>query len=262
MTGLLALQIAVYAFTLWLGLYLIARDRKKAVLVFTGLGLVAYALGLMLDTLTPYASDATWLESVRWPLRFAPALFWYSASASVLPEKQREALSRYTGRTAILVLVILYLLSLVFGVQKGSTVYWILAALVLLPLFLALGYVWRTYRLSHPRRPLAVLLSVTMFFTLSVGFFILPIDVFPPDWVLFSLGIDMVVLGGCIGFLDAFDEGETLLPDLLHSFTRSLLAVLIFGGQVLWALSWNSRITLPMLALLFTINQWCKLKSS
>lgn len=37
------LNLLIFAFTTWLGLYLVARDRTKPVLVYTGLGLVAYA---------------------------------------------------------------------------------------------------------------------------------------------------------------------------------------------------------------------------
>ena len=100
----LILQITLFAFTLWLGLYLIARDRDKPVLLFTGLGLVAYALGLALDSLSAFAADTTLLERVRWPLWFAPALLWYAASAHILPESRRRRcrlLRCSTGRTEL-----------------------------------------------------------------------------------------------------------------------------------------------------------------
>ncbi len=253
MSGLLILQIAVYSFTLWLGLYLIARDRTKLPLMFTGFGLVTYAMGLMLDSLRIYAPDIALIEALHWPLRFGPALLWYGASAAILPENQYPLVEHYAGRVSIIGLLLLYVLSLVFHVEKGSPIYWTAAAIVVVRLLIAVEFVRRSYRAAQSKRPLAVLLTVVLFFAISAALFIFPIDIFPADWVLFSLGIDMLLLGGSIGFLDAFDEGETLLPDLLHSFTISFMAVILFAGQVLWAMSWNQGITFPMLTLLFAI---------
>src|ERR1044071_9749635 len=43
--------LMIFTFTGWFGLYLVARDRNKPVLVYTGLGLVGYALSLALNSL-------------------------------------------------------------------------------------------------------------------------------------------------------------------------------------------------------------------
>ena len=62
-------------------------------------------------------------------------------------------------------------------------------------------------------------------------------DQIPYDWlsndvVVLAIGLDLALLAYIIVALDAYDEGETLLPDFLRSFGASMLAALIFGGQV------------------------------
>lgn len=253
MNTLLLFQILVFAFTFWLGLYLIARDRTRPVLVFTGAGLLAYAAVLFLDSLIPYTSNLALLEALQWPLRFAPALLWYNAAAHLLPEDARALVTPWIRLNPFIVLAVLYGLSLIFTVKRGDALYWIAAILVILRLLLALSFIWHTFRTGQPQTPLRILLLITLFFTLSAGALMLPFDILPQDWVLFLLGVDMIALGVCIGFLDAFDQGETFLPDFLRSFTISALSALIFGGHMLLAVSGTSVPTLPIVVLFFTM---------
>ena len=51
MPDLPAVQIITYAFALWFGMYLLGKHFQKPGMRYTGLGLVAYALGLAIDTL-------------------------------------------------------------------------------------------------------------------------------------------------------------------------------------------------------------------
>lgn len=52
---IMPLQLLLFAFTLWLGLYLLARRTEKAALRLAGLGLTAYALALASDLLSQAA---------------------------------------------------------------------------------------------------------------------------------------------------------------------------------------------------------------
>jgi hypothetical protein len=54
----LALSVFTFAFSLWLGLYLIARDPHKRRLRYTGFGLIAYALALAVNALSACADPA------------------------------------------------------------------------------------------------------------------------------------------------------------------------------------------------------------
>jgi len=56
-------------FTLWLGVYLLARNSQKATVQLTGWGLLAYALALAIQILFD-----------RFILLLAPALLWIGAT--------------------------------------------------------------------------------------------------------------------------------------------------------------------------------------
>src|SRR5438067_137901 len=83
------------------------------------------------------------------------------------------------------------------------------------------------------------------FFALSMGLLLFP-QVWPlHPWIMFLVGIDFLVLGGVIIVLDAFDQGEALLPDIFRSFDFSLGAVALFAGQVLVVILLSTGLTFP-----------------
>ncbi|MGH7908425.1 MAG: hypothetical protein ACRENW_01085, partial [Thermodesulfobacteriota bacterium] len=88
---------------------------------------------------------------------------------------------------------------------------------------------------------------------LGVGLLVFPLDWLPRDWTLLLIGIDLAVLGFAVAVLDAFDEGETLLPDIARSFAASSFIVILFGGQVALAIALGEGLTFPLLALLLAI---------
>lgn len=59
------------------------------------------------------------------------------------------------------------------------------------------------------------------------------------------------MLGLLIAVLDAFDEGEVLLPDMLNSLAISAVMAVLFGGQAALAMLFADTITLPLLILLY-----------
>ena len=72
-------QLLVYSFTTWFGLYLLARHPQKPGLRYAGLGLVAYAFGLEMDTLAGFMADKDDLLRFRPLIAVLPALFWLGA---------------------------------------------------------------------------------------------------------------------------------------------------------------------------------------
>ena len=101
------------------------------------------------------------------------------------------------------------------------------------------------------RRATGLVLLAALFFALGSGIVILQLDWIPHVWAILAIGIDLEILGFAIAYLDAFDQGETLLPDFLRSLTVSALIALLFGGQVAFAVTISTGPTYPMMGLLF-----------
>ncbi|MEZ4671862.1 MAG: hypothetical protein R3E39_28495 [Anaerolineae bacterium] len=254
------LPILIYAFTLWLGLYLIARDGHKPLLVFTGLGLVAYALIMPVDILTrPPFPQSDFLQRIHVPLLFAPALCWLGAALHLLPSGRWQRWLTLGVRFAVSgALLYLYYsvighaprppiteavyLSLIFNQLGGWLVFGLLVSMGLV--------LWRLWQ-ERRKRWWLILLTIALFFTLSSGMLVFVNDFVWRDIALLLVGADLLVLGICIAVLDAFDEGETLLPDATHSLFRAELVALIFGGQVLIVA--GGQIGENMLLLLFGV---------
>jgi hypothetical protein len=64
---------------------------------------------------------------------------------------------------------------------------------------------------------------------------------------------DLVVLGIAIAIMDAFEEGEALLPDFLRSLAYSIFVVVLFGGQVVLVMVFGPGRTFAMLSLLIAV---------
>lgn len=260
---LLTLEILTYGLVLWLGLYLIARNPANPRLRYAGLGLVAYALSLASELLISYASTpglALILNRLHWPMLFLPALFWLGAMVYLVPEETsiQTRLSRVRDDRLLLIAAPFYLLSastdLIFDftqdTPQAGPAYPVFGAAVLLPMLAALFFAGHTFRAAQPKKPLGLLLAATLFFTLGAGLLILPLGWLPHNWLLLAISLDFVVLGVAIALLDAFDEGETLLPDFFRSLVFSFFSVLLFAGLVGLTMALGTGVILPMLVLL------------
>jgi len=186
---LLALEFSTFAFTLWLGLYCLNRHLANRPLRFAGLGTVAYAFALALQSLIEVAppNESVALTQWRAPVLFLPLLCWLMTLFYLRRTLLRRDMSRRT-----------------------------------LP--------------AQARKSLGVIFTVTLFFALGLGLLIVPLDWLPRSWVLLAISLDFIVLGVAIAFLDAFNEGETLLPDMTRSFISACFAVALFSGLVTLAL--------------------------
>ena len=257
---LLIAQLIVYGFAMWFGQYLLARDASKAGLRYAGFGLVAYALGLALDVLIGADIDpalALTLTRLRWPLLFLPALFWFGATVSLLPDTMpvRARLLALLDYGLVTLLTLLYILAFVTEAPvTGGPIYWLLGVGIGALLLVALYFAWQAYRSGQPKRPLSLALAASLFFGLGMGMILLPtFEWLTPEAALVAIGFDLMLLGVALVALDAFDEGEALLPDFLRSLGFAAFAALLFGGQAVLIMLINERVTPEMLALLLAL---------
>jgi hypothetical protein len=263
---LLFLELAAFTIAWWLGLYILGRDRRNPLLVYTGLGLIAYALTLAFDMLRKLASEPEVVQALGrwgWPFLFLPALFWAGTLIFLLP-----ADSRARGRLEPIVKKGLLPLALLFyfvavaaqvfetdasGNIVKSPVFSIFSALVVMLLFGCFFLLIGAARGRRLQFPLSLIVIATLFFGLGSGLLLIPLDLVPAWFLVLGIGLDLVLLGIGIALTDAFDKGEALLPDFLRSFAYSLLLVLLFGSQVALAMALGSGVTLIMLLLLLAV---------
>lgn len=108
-------------------------------------------------------------------------------------------------------------------------------------------------RLQSHRNPLVIVITASVFFGLGLGLLIVPFDWLPRNLLLLAIGGDLLFLGAAVAFLDAFDEGETLLPHMARSFSYALFVSIIFGGQIALVMILSTSVTSPMLMLLLSV---------
>jgi hypothetical protein len=238
------LHIIIYSFTLWFGFYLIARDFRKAGLLFAGLGLVSYAMGLALTLLLrDTAQAAAWYYL---PITL-PTVFWMGATVYLVPDVPIRPINLSIVLAMLVVVIVVFATALV----NPDTARWLGFALPLMFLAGTLIRIRQAFDSDLPRRPLVLLGAATLFFGLSSGLIVFPIEFIAQDWVVLAISFDVVLLGYTVGVLDAYDEGTSLLEDALRSLTAATLALLLFGGQVILVMAITEDASLPMLLLLF-----------
>ena len=257
------LYVFTFGFSLWLGLYLIARDVNDARLRYTGLGLIGYALSLVFDVLAQSATipnlSAT-LFRFQTAFAFLPAVFWLGALLQLLPNEHRlrPRLSQLWLYSYLPLIAVLLLLGsstpLLFDVSadglhvNASIIF--LAGLVLIPLLLIIGLLLREHGNVHQARVINLILVMTLFFALSFGLFLFALDMLPRQILLIGLAFDLEVLGLGIALLDTFEQGESLRADILRSFLASHIMVILFGTQIVIIMMLSTGVTFSMILLL------------
>ncbi|HEX6354321.1 hypothetical protein [Actinophytocola sp.] len=214
-------MVAVFGFAWWLGLYLLARDVTKPALRRAGIGLLGYAMALA----TAGTTDHPLLAAVHAVFLSLPSVFW----TGVLIAGRAEAAWRWGVLPGSLVLA-----AASPFVGAWSTV------VVVLPLFWALGLFLR-----HGGRPRLVAL---LMFGLAVSLVLLSfLSGEARTLLLAGIGVDLVLLGGSVAVLDAFDEGEAIRRDMLWSLLVAGGTAVLFGSQVALA-AWLVDRPLDLLA--------------
>ena len=238
------LQILVYSFTLWFGLYLVARDLKKSGLRYAGLGLISYAFALALSMLL---QDTIQASAWGYLPVMLPSVFWMAATLHLVPDVPIKTSSYHI----ILAMVVIILMTFSAAILTPDLTRWSGFAL---PVVFLIGVILRMRQIfasDVPRPPLVILITATVFFALASAMIVLPVSWLAQDWVVLAISFDLIFLGYAVGVLDAYDEGTSLFEDALRSLAAASLAVLIFGGQIMMVMAIMDNSSPPMLVLLF-----------
>jgi hypothetical protein len=242
-SNMVLLNLIPFTLSTWLGLFLLGRGTHPR-LRLTGLGLLFYAAALEIN-----------IPSLSLALRLLPPVLWVGAILH-LDQRMIDGHPLLFALWKWLLLPVTFLLAGFFLFEPALAArlpfLWISLLIGLTPLLWTLGLV-RDYRaFLQPRQVTGILVTATLFFALGEAFLFFPSKWLPPQLALPAIGIDLLFLGFCIAWFDAFDEGETLLPGMLRSLALTLILVLIFGGQVGFVIAIQTGFTPGMRILLTT----------
>jgi hypothetical protein len=244
-----ALSAVVFALSWWLGLYLLARDPRKPVLVLAAIGLTSFASVVALDAVRVVSNSAV-LSSVEIYLVAVPGIAWFA----VLVEMSRPRDS-WRGRAGEIAAVAGVAAVAFFGAAMAGNVdgplrlgHWVMFAAVSLS---SLGAMVKAVLLKPPRPVVRFVVIATLFFALGNAILVIPLGLVPSWLALASTGFDVALLGIAVAIGDAFDEGQALRADMLRSFAATAVVALLFGGQLLIGLAVSGQAT-ALTVLLFT----------
>jgi hypothetical protein len=211
------ISVVAFGFAWWLGLYLLARDATKPTLRRAGIGLLGYAMALATAGLR---DDHPVLAAVHAVFLSVPSVMWTGVFIALIPKRPMfAAVWRWVLLPATPVL----------AAASPFVGNWS-AGVVVLPLITALGLVGRHG--AEINRGRGMTFSYLLMFGLATSLLAFSISSRPPTLVLAGIGVDLVLLGGCIAWLDAFDEGETIRRDMLWSLLVAGGTAVLFGSQV------------------------------
>jgi len=236
-------QLIPFASAAWLGMFLLRRGAHPR-LRYAAYGLLLYSAALV--TQAPNLSHV---------LRLLPPILWVGAVLHLdqrVTDKHPDLLMLW--KWALLPMTIL--LGGFFLLDPSASQ---MFPFDMISLFLGLTPLLWTLFLVHdfilylrPRQATGVLFTVTFFFALGEGFLLLPFDERIQQYVLPAIGFDILLLGFCMAWFDALDEGESFLPDMFRSFVQTLIVTLIFAGQVGFVIAIQTGLTEGMHLLLTT----------
>jgi len=244
-----ALSAVVFTLSWWLGLYLLARDPRKPVLVLAAIGLTSFASVVALDAVR-VVSGSYILSSVEVYLVTVPGIAWFA----VLLEMSRPS-DTWRSRAGEIALVAAVAAVALFGAAMAGNVdgplrmgHWVMFAAISLS---SLGAMVKAVLVKPPRPVVTFIVIATLFFALGNAILVIPLGLVPSWLALASTGFDVALLGIAAAIGDAFDEGQALRADMLRSFAATAVVALLFGGQLLIGLAVSGRQT-ALMVLLFT----------
>ncbi len=235
-----ALSAVVFALSWWLGLYLLARDPRKPVLVLAAIGLCSFASVVALDAVR-LVTHAGLLSHLEIYLGAVPGVAWFA----VLVELARPRDS-WRARTGELVLVAGVGAVVLVGAVLAGGVEGPLRAghLVMCAAISTSTLGAMVAALARPAQHLpasGLIILATLFFALSNAILIIPLGLVPSWLALAATSFDVLSLGVAVALWDAFDEGQALRADMLRSFVGSVVAAVLFGSQALVAVAATGR---------------------
>jgi len=251
-----ALSAVVFTLSWWLGLYLLARDPRKPVLVLAAVGLTSFAIVVALDAVrVSGTAHAEILSRVEIYLVAVPAIAWFA----VLVELSRPCDS-WRSRAGETLLVALVAAAAFAGAVMAGSVdgplragHWVMFAVISVSTVGAM--VAAVVRPSQPVSVAGVVIVATLFFALGNAILVIPLGLVPSWLALASTGFDVALLGVAVALWDSFDEGHALRADMLRSFAATVVVAALFGGQALIGLAvvrLNANGKTALTVLLFT----------
>ncbi|WP_304118834.1 hypothetical protein [Mycolicibacterium bacteremicum] len=230
------LSAVVFALSWWLGLYLLARDPRKPVLVLAAAGLTSFAGVVALDAVRVVTSSAL-LSQIEVFLVVLPGIFWFA----VLVELSRP-IDTWRSRVGEIALVCVVAAVAFSGAALAGSVdaplragHWLMFAAVSLPSLGAM--VTAMLRPAQPVPVVRFVLVATLFFALGNAILVIPLGLLPSWLALASTGFDVALLGVAVALWDAFDEGQALKADMLRSVLGTSAIAVLFGGQAVIGLA-------------------------
>jgi hypothetical protein len=237
------LNLLSFTLSLWLGLFLLARGPHIR-LRLTALGLLFYTTALIIE-----------IPALSLMLRLLPPIFWVGA---ILYLDQR-IIDNHPIMHKLWMYVLIPVTILLGGfflfnpsASQDFPYLWISLLIGLMPLIFTLILLRDYLTFLQPKQITGILITATIFFGLGEGFLLFPTYWLPQEYMLPAIGLDLLFLGFCIAWFDAFDEGETFLPDMIRSFVLTSIIVLIFAGQVGFLIAIRTGLTDGMKLLLTT----------
>ena len=245
-----ALSAVVFSLSWWLGLYLLARDPRKPVLVLAAIGLTSFAAVVALDAVR-VTSGLDALSSVEIYLVAVPGIAWFA----VLLELCRPSDS-WRSRAGEIMLVAGVGAVALFGAVMAGNVdgplrlgHGVMLAAISLSSLGAM--LWAVFGPWQPRPGVGYVVVATLFFALGNAILVIPWGGVPSWVALAGTGFDVGLLGLAVAMWDAFDEGQALRADMFRSFAATAVVALLFGGQLLIGLAVAGQET-ALMVLLFT----------
>lgn len=245
-----ALSAVVFALSWWLGLYLLARDPRKPVLVLAALGLASFAAVVALDAVR-LVSGVDALGRIEIYLVAVPGIAWFAVllelSRSADTWRSRAGEIAVTAAVAALAFAGAGLAGSVEGPLRAG--HWLMFAVVSLS---SLGAMVRAVRRGIGPVPVVGFLVIgTLFFALGNAILVIPLGLVPSWLALASTGFDVALLGVAVAMWDAFDEGQALRADMRRSFVATTVVAVLFAGQALVGMAVASSRT-ALVVLMFT----------
>jgi hypothetical protein len=246
-----AMSAVVFGLSWWLGLYLLARDPRKPVLVLAAIGLTSFAVVVALDAIRVTVAHAAALSQIEIYLVVVPGVAWFA----VLLELTRPGDTWRSRAGEMLAVAVVFALALCGAVLAGGVDgplrlgHWLMFAVISLA---TLGAMVRA--VTGARRPgsvTGVVVIATLFFALGNAILVIPLGLVQSGLALASTGFDVLLLGVAVALWDAFDEGQALRADMLRSFVGSVVVAVLFGGQALVGMAVTGERT-ALTVLLFT----------
>ncbi|MGV9803216.1 hypothetical protein ACWDTP_34690 [Mycobacterium sp. NPDC003449] len=248
-----ALSAVVFTLSWWLGLYLLARDPRKPVLVLAAIGLTSFAAVVALDAVR-VTMGSELLSRIEIYLVAVPGIAWFA----VLVELARPS-DGFRSRAGEVAAIFAVAVGAFAGAALAGSVdgplrtgHWVMLAVISLS---ALGAMTRAVLGgTKPGSVVGFLIVATLFFALANAILIIPLGLLPSWLALASTGFDVALLGVAVAIWDAFDEGQALRADMRRSIIGTLVIAVPFAAQALIGVavldSGDGRVALTIL--LFT----------